>query len=357
MSVKSIPGIAEWTGSIYSLFFILSGLGSGFFTPCDSLWLIAIPFASGLLLSLTGDKWLKPWLSLSISLIGAGLLWLKLPFLKPVSLFLLISGYNPSGRFNTDSKLVGVFLAISLFWAKQTFQWSEEADIIILAAISIFIFIALTIWPKPAWDTKSTAKFKNKILPAEKSVRVLTNATLLLLLCVIPLIQINNVVPAILSSVVIFFGLTKFNSKIKINISVTARYLTLFMSLFLLTLMTGFLSRAHGLWLLIVFFVATVCFMSIFYISDKNLFTKGEQFFTAETRGLNEKWICLASLAFLASQFPACNYWLDRLIEVFMPESFIPLALGQYYLKNLVLIPATATLIAGYLFLRRRSLE
>lgn len=357
MSTKSIPGIAGWTGITYSLFFILSGLGNGFFTPCDSIWLIAIPFASGLSLSLTGDKWLKPWLSLVIALIGAGLLWLKLPLLTPVSLFLLISGFNPAGRFKTDSKLAGIFLGISLFWAQQTFPWSDEADIVILGAISIFTFMALTIWPKPVWETKSTEKSKNNIFSAEKSIRVLANATLLLLLCVLPLIHIDDVIPAILSSVAVFFGLTKFTSKITANFSSSVRYFTLFMSLFLLTLMTGFLSRAHGLWFVMVINIIAICFMAIFYMADKNLLAKGGEFFNRETRGQNEKWICLVSLIFLASQFPACTYWLDRLKEVLMPEPFIPLALGQYYIKNLVLIPATATLMAGYLFLRRRSLE
>ena len=357
MSTQSIPGIAGWTGITYSLFLILPGLRNGFFTPCESTWLIAIPFASGLFLSFTKDKWLKPWVSLAMVLIGVALLWLKLPFLTPVSLFLLISGFNPAVRFKTDSKLAGIFLAISLFWAKQTFPWRDEADIVILGAISIFTFMAQTIWPKSVLYTKSTEKFKNKIIPAEKSIRVLVNATLLLLLCILPLIHIDDVIPAILSSLAVFFGLTKFTSKITANFSVSTRYFTLFMSLFLLTLMTGFLSRAHGLWLVMVINIIAICFIAIFYIADKNLLAKGGEFFNGDRRGQHEKWICLVSLLFLACQFPACTYWLDRLKEVFMPEPLIPLALGQYYIKNLVLIPAIATLIAGYLFLRRRSLE
>lgn len=357
MSVKSISGIVAWTGITFSLFSVLAETDNGFFSPCDSLWLIAIAFASGLLVSVSGDKRLKPWVSLILTITGSALLFMNIPFLVPLSLFLLITGFNPLARFPIYSKVAGLLAAIFFVLGKKLVSWDFHIDAVILAAISVLWFLTGLTGSKPSADSIQDDTGFVKSHRAEKGVRILLDAFLLLVLVVVVQLESQFYFSGMITGLIFFLVVSNYLTKQNRNLTLSTRYLTLFFTLFLLTLLTGFLSRAYGWWLEVACVCIAVCFSVIYVILNKNHQMTGIHTGNRTAPTHHKKWVNLVALVFLAAHFPACLYWLDRLAEVSMPEPFIPLALHQYFIKNLVLIPAAATFLAGFLFLRRRSLE
>ena len=357
MSVKTLRGIVAWTGITYSLFSVLPGKGNAFFSPCDSWWLIAIAFTSGLLVSFSGHKWLKPWVSLILTITGSALLFLNIPFLIPVGLFLLITGFNPLVQFPLASKVTGLLVAILLVSGKKLLPWDVHIDGVILAALSVLWFLSGITRSKPSAD--STQNDTGYVIRpwAEKSVRILMDVFLLLILVASGQLESHFYFSGFMSGMIFLMVLPDYLSKLKNNLSLQARYMTLFFALFFLTLLTGFLSRAHGWWLEIACVFIAFCLSVIYFILNKNQQMTGMHTGQREMPAQHHRWVILIALVFLAAHFPACIYWMDRLNEISMPEPFIPLSLWQYFVKNLVLIPAMATFLSGFLFLRRRSLE
>lgn len=68
------------------------------------------------------------------------------------------------------------------------------------------------------------------------------------------------------------------------------------------------------------------------------------------------KILIAAVLFFCLSQIPSVDYWTERLIEVDLPASVLPLALGQYIIKNLTIPAAVSVVFTGYLYLNRRGI-
>ncbi|MBK6362299.1 MAG: hypothetical protein IPF52_01910 [Saprospiraceae bacterium] len=250
----------------------------------------------------------------------------------------------------------GISFGVILLFLLQTADLINTAYIVIFIFLEIFYLISLYFKKVLPMELKSNLFLKGKINILLIFILITNVSSIILTWSILPGFIVKNQLPGICISFFISTLLfVKFFNTFKKN-SVISNIRILFLACFLLVFFQGFLSKAYGLAFNVYFVVIMILFvisnMSVlsllntrYKVSEKDIFTSSLFHFLMYS----------SVLLILSIHVPLCYLWIEKINTLSLPKETFPLSFGQYFLKNITLLSVISTLLAGYIFLIRRS--
>jgi hypothetical protein len=354
----NLQAVLAWTGFSLAILFLMTKPLIGFGEYCGQsifigLSAITIGLCKGL--SFVENK-LISILSLAFS-IGA-VLFVPLPYGLPVFVICISIAFIPDISASVRNIFAGSVLGIVLSRVIIQFDYQNEMAAFLICVIGILYFWKRFINPDVAPTEGKVTGHLSWMEILFIVLQVLLVCTFLLTLAGIPAYTSDYVYAGSIAGIIAAWGMHVWICKLRERLKFS-HYITLyFYSAFLLTIFMGFFSRSFGIWSVFLLVMIGICLGT--GIASARLIHEGLHFSDrpkSARKNFKVKMISFVIFLFVLGHFPSCLYWMDRIVEVSLPENVIPLATGQFFIKNLVLIPALATLIAGFLFVNRRRVQ
>ncbi len=354
---KPLSAISAWSGLLVFLYFVLSKeFEEGLLSPCVHHIYLAIPVMAFWLTNYF-KKLFSHFITILVSgLGGSSLMFLNVEWGIPIAVFLLSICFLPGLKGSPKSVLLGNIPGLIMIFVWKMWDFPE-----IYIPLTIIFWVILFFLSRIFFKTTPPETIIINTYSRKESIFILISAAVLsvVLLVWLSLPFYHSVyttpgwISGILSFWLIFWQLDKRNSRFTHQ----SVLLTLFLSLFFQTVFLGLFSRSAGITHALLFIgfmsltgIVVFCLMKVMdqYFGKQ----KSRSIFQSKKLWLNTTFLMLI---FLIVDIPACSYWYHSIVNVYLPENLYPLSLGQYFLKNVAVLPALSTLLVGILFLKRRS--
>lgn len=354
---KSLSPILAWSGLLVSLYFVLSKeFEQSLLSPCVHHIYLAIP-----VLAFWLTKYFKKVFSYTLILLifgigGSILLFVQQEWVVPVVVLLFSLCFLPGLTKNPQAVILGSIPGVIMIFLWKMIDLPDH----LTPFVPVFWVILFGVF-----------HFFTKMNPTEELYRVsfsrkekvfiliisLIISTFLLVWLSLPFYHSVYTLPGWIAGLFIFWMILRLSERRNVRYLSGPTLFRLFLALFFQTIFLGMFSRSAGVThaILMIGFMMTTGWV-VFYLKKLMDIHFGQQK-TQVIFKSNNLWLLTSTIVlfFLILDLPACSYWYRTIVQVRLPENLFSLSLGQYFLKNVSLLPAFVTLITGILFLKRRT--